>query len=100
MIQKPVKRWSIFCEICSYKQIVEGEKFETSLPQIKTTVKDQIKLKCPKCGRGITVRNIPGAYSNIIKEIEDKKRKEHAELEKKKRIEDGTPVQRETEFLG
>jgi hypothetical protein len=99
-MQKTNKRWIVFCEICSYKQIVEGEEFKVDLHQIKTTIKDQIKLKCPKCGRGITVRNLPGAYSSTIKEIEEKQKKEHAERERKKRIEDGTPVQRETEFLG
>ena len=122
---RKIKRWFLFCEPCSHKQIIE--KFEdTDLYEIpradvpggspkldpvkKKTVLSpstpQPKMfKCPQCGRGCACKNLPDVYEKVYKEIDDNKRKEREEEERRKRMEDGKPVERsaeeeETEFLG
>jgi len=119
-----VKRWFLFCEPCSYKQIITADKCESdTLVEIKTSpipggaprldpktkkgkdrpsIQRNKKFKCPQCGRGVTAKSLPPVYVNAFKEVDELKRKEHDELEKKKRIEDGKPVKHEKDpdFLG
>lgn len=126
MPKKPqaTKRWFVFCEPCSYKQIVAAEEpIPDNLTEIKTvsvpggspyidpeTKKTKTKpsqprlkmVKCPKCGRGVVVKKLPDVYANAYKAIDDEKLKREQEIEKQKRIEDGKPHKREKdeEFMG
>lgn len=126
MPKKPeiVKRWFIFCEPCSYKKILTvDDPSETDLVEIKTvgtpggspfidpetkkvkakpTVPRPKKFKCPKCGRGVAIKQLPEVYSKAYKAIDEDRKKRDEEFEKKKRIEDGKPIVRdkEEEFLG
>lgn len=116
MKSKETKRKIIFCEPCSYKEIIYGDDdldghsiLPTSPvpggspildPATKKTItksskKQMKKLKCPKCGRGVAVKNLPSAYVKAFKEVEDRERAKKEEEEKKKRIEDGMPPKRE-----
>lgn len=64
-------------------------------------VQQKPKVKCPKCGRGIAVKSLPDVYSKSYDEIDKKEQKAKEEYEKKKRIEDGTPIKyKPPEFLG
>ena len=62
----------------------------------KTKTKHQIlqnkKDKCPKCGRGVVVKQLQEAYSSTIKKIKQKDEEEKFEEDRKKRIEDGKPL--------
>jgi predicted transcriptional regulator len=126
MPKRQVERWYYYCEPCGYKKIVEGAKH--GLVEIKTSpiplgapkkptkhAKEDIKeepkqdaspkskpqntkVKCPKCGRGITAKQLVAAFQNAYEEAE-KRDKTQRELEdKKNRLLDGLPKKRRTEF--
>lgn len=119
---QPNKRQLIFCEICSFKKILESDNPEDfvlmkrsyipgSIPQfdpvtkkIKTSKdKKQTKMcKCPQCGRGATIKSLPDVYKKTFKELDDAERKRQQEIEKKKRFEDGKPHERKVDddFVG
>ena len=120
--QEPNKRYLIFCEPCSYKKIIESNDPEdlvlikrstipASSPKLdpatkKTKVskdKPNVKMcKCPRCGRGATIKSLPDVYKKTYKEIDDRKRKEQEIIEREKRLEDGKPHQRNVneDFIG
>jgi len=120
--QQPNKRYLVFCEICSFKKILESDKPEDfvmikrssipgSIPQFdpvtkKTNTskdKNQNKMcKCPQCGRGAIVKSLPDVYKNTFKKLEEEERKRQQEIEKKKRFEDGKPHERKVDddFIG
>lgn len=63
--------------------------------------KQNTKVKCPKCGRGVVVKKLPDVYSNSYDEIDRREQAAKEAQEKKKRIEDGTPPKlKPPEFLG
>ncbi len=109
----------IFCEPCSFKMILDGDDMPDNLVEIKTSpipggipfidaksgktktksnTKQSPKFKCPKCGRGVVVKELQSAYQNTIKQIKDREEKEKIESDRKKRIEDGTPIEKNTEL--
>lgn len=112
------KRFSLFCEPCGFRTtIADIDKVE--LIEIKTTyiqgklptlVQDKIvnkpnlnrprKFKCPKCGRGITIKELQGSLSKAIIEKEQNDEKQRLATDKKKRIEDGQPEVKQGEFFG
>lgn len=114
-----IKRWFMFCEPCSHKQIIE--KFENEelveikrshvpggsprLNKEKKKIEERPKqsqprmFKCPKCGRGCACKKLPDVYSKEFDRLDEKARKDKEDAEKKKRLEDGTPVVRK-EFEG
>lgn len=111
MIIKKNDRKMIFCEFCTYKLIVEPNatinlvEIKTSnipggIPEldektgkmkIKTMKSQNKKYKCPKCGRGVILKDIKGAYKKTFSSIEARKEKEKIEEDLKKRLEDGKP---------
>jgi hypothetical protein len=113
----------IFCEPCSFKMILDSDDMPDNLVEIKTSPipggipvfdaksgktkvksnhKQNKKFKCPKCGRGVVIKELQAAYTNTIKQIDEKQEKEKLENDRKKRIEDGMPIEKniDTEFLG
>ena len=113
----------IFCESCSFKIIIQDDMYLESFTDIKTSpipggipaldqdtgktkTKQQIlqnkKVKCPKCGRGVVVKQLQEAYSSTIKKIKQKDEEEKFEEDRKKRIEDGKPLLKniDSEYLG
>jgi predicted methyltransferase len=121
MKQEKTKRFLVFCEPCSYKKILNTDKPE-DMVQIKVspvpggapkldpktgktitrpTTNQCNKVKCPKCGRGVVLKPLPDVYSKSYDEIDKREQKAKEEIEKKKRIEDGTPIKyKPPEFLG
>lgn len=107
------KRYLIFCEPCSFKRIVESDNPDdivlikrSSIPgkainlDAKKKEKDpkiqkqSTMCKCPRCGRGATMKSLPDVYVKTFKELEKKTQKEEEEKAKKKRLEDGKPHER------
>jgi hypothetical protein len=118
-----VKRWFIFCEPCSFKKIVTGDKPGEGLVEIKTAsvpggapvldpttkktktkpdLKRPKKFKCPQCGRGVTAKKLPDVYEKAYKAIDEERIKREQEEEKRKRLEDGQPPKRkpDEDFMG
>ena len=106
----------LFCEPCAYKEIIKiediGEDFESvpdvpgGAPRLDPVTKKAVvqkatkrnkKKKCPKCGRGVFLKELPKAYDKAIQLEIEKEEKEHILSEKKKRIEDGKPLKRESD---
>ncbi len=105
------KRKMIFCEPCSFKKIIEpGE--DTGLVEIKTAaipggipeldpltnkVKNKPstpalkKFKCPRCGRGVILKDLQQAYAKTLKQIDDKKEQDRIAKDKEERLKDGVP---------
>lgn len=100
----------IFCEPCSFKMILPEGKIPDNLIQIKTaSIQSNIpnldsksgkivnkknkelskKVKCPKCGRAVVVKELQNSYASTIKKIKEQEAKEKANEDRKKRIEDG-----------
>lgn len=117
--RKPApKRKMIFCEPCSFKMIIEPDqtpdlieiktsKIPGKIPEIdpatgKTKVypekKQILKYKCPKCGRGVIVKELQAAYTKTYKQLDDKLEKERVDADRKKRLEDGKPPEKKTPF--
>jgi hypothetical protein len=118
----PTKRYMIYCEPCTFKKILETNKpedmtmIQTSpipggAPELdpvtrKTVVKPNkpapIKVKCPQCGRGVVLKELPEVYAKEYSAIDEKRDKERREKDKRQRIEDGRPIKREKDpdFLG
>jgi hypothetical protein len=106
----------IFCESCYFKKILNEEDLKNfteiksspiqfKIPESKSKKDIEFKnivkkIKCPKCGRGVVVKNLAGAYKKTIKEIEEKLEEEKQKIDKQKRIEDGKPQEkiRENDF--
>ena len=117
MKKEQKKRKILFCEPCGYKEIVEvediGDEYQ-EIPDVpggsptldpvtkkvvtKKGIRREKKKKCPKCGRGVFLKNLPAAYTKTIKSIEKREEKEKQESERLKRLEDGKPMVREKEF--
>ena len=120
--QQPNKRYLLFCEPCSFKKIIEtnnpddlvsikrssvpsgSPKLDPATKKTKVSkAKENTKMcKCPRCGRGAIIKNLPEVYKKTYKEIDDSKRKEQEAIERKKRLEDGKPHQRnvDEDFIG
>lgn len=115
------KRMMIFCEPCGHKQIIEPKanpedlteipstKIQAGIPQLegnKTVTKPFIErpkmYKCPKCGRGVRIKELLTPYAKALSEIDQKRELERLEADKLKRIEDGKPKEKPTDpvFLG
>lgn len=118
-MQTKIKRFMAFCEPCSFKRILSTNKPEdmilmkpTSPIQSNIPVLENGKtkkfadkpvrqnVKCPNCGRGIILRELPSVYEKSYEEIDKMQRDAKAAAEKKKRIEDGTPTKPNPDFLG
>ena len=105
----------IFCEPFSFKMIIEEDHLPESFFEIKTCpipggipkldekigrakkkppTNQKKKYKCPKCGRGVVVKELQGAYLKTIKQIEIKEEKIKTEEDRKKRLQDGLPMER------
>ena len=121
MNNSKVKRTMIFCEPCGYKSIIEPKqnpdelteivsaKIQAGIPQLegnKTVTKPFIErpkmYKCPKCGRGVRVKELLAPYAKAMSEIDQKKELDRLEADKLKRIEDGKPKEKPSDpvFLG
>lgn len=118
-MQTNSKKKLFFCEFCSFKMILEEENFSKELVEIKTssiqtnipklnekTGKIEIKpeknqnkkFKCPRCGRGVAIKELQGAYKKTLKDIEEKSEKQKQEVDKKQRIEDGKPLEKNSDY--
>jgi len=118
-----IKRWFVFCEPCSYKQIITAdEPLTDDLVEIKTSavprggpvvdpeskkvknapsINQPKRVKCPSCGRGVVVKKLPDVYANAYKAVDEEARRQQEAEEKKKRIEDGKPhIRTSEEFIG
>lgn len=122
-VQTNNTRRMIFCEICSYKRIIEPNENITDLAENKTS-KIQVKIpqldpvtgktikgtfvaqpkryKCPKCGRSAKVRELLKPYADALKAVDETILAQQREEEKKKRLEDGRPEEKkiDPDFLG
>jgi DNA-directed RNA polymerase subunit RPC12/RpoP len=118
----PTKRYMTYCEPCGFKRILETNKPEDMItiqtsaipggvPQLdpttnKTILKESkpgpIKVKCPKCGRGVVLKELPEVYAKQYTAIDERKAKERRAADKQQRIQDGKPIKREKDpdFLG
>lgn len=114
MTNQPKRRKMLYCEPCSYKQIIECEDeidlFEikssdiqrniprlnpaTKRPEEKPKFKQAKRYKCPKCGRGIVLKDLQGSYAMTYKQIDQRLEKERIEEDRRKRIEDGKPPEK------
>ena len=115
-----VKRFLLFCEPCSFKKIL-GTNTPEDMTPIKTSpvpggapkldpksgktlekksLNQHAKVKCPQCGRGVTIKPLPDVYSKSYDEIDKREQQAKEAAEKKKRIEDGTPPKLDLDFLG
>ncbi len=110
----------LFCEPCSYKQIIDDKADLTDMPtapvqkhipvldpKTNKTVPSKFepqkrKVKCPKCGRGVYLKSLPPSYTSVIKKRADEEEAKRLIEERKKRIEDGLPIQkpRDVDFTG
>lgn len=103
------KKFIVFCEPCSFKQIItSGEDVDlNSIPlskvpggapkidpvtkkttEVKSTSRNKA-FKCPKCGRGIVSKKLPEVYVKTIKDLEKKEEEKNDEQERQQRIRDG-----------
>ena len=113
------KRWFVHCDFCSYHRIFEEADFteiktspipggspklnpETKKAEARPPQTQSKKIKCPKCGRGTTVKKLPDVYSKAFKMIDEESQQRHAEAEREQRVKDGEPIKREKDpsFLG
>lgn len=105
------KRKMIFCEPCAYKQIIDPKEepdlvviptspIQQGIPQLdQATGKTKLrpakpqnkKYKCPKCGRGVVVKELLGAYSSLMKKLDDETERKKAEEDRLQRLKDGMP---------
>lgn len=104
-----------FCEFCSFKTILNEDELCKNFVEIKLSplqkkipnlelkkeekpkknFKNQTKkFKCPKCGRGVVVKDLQGAYIKTVKEIEIKQEKDKQKADRQQRIEDGKPPEK------
>jgi len=120
--RETVKRYLIFCEPCSFKKVVESDKPEDMVlikrspvpggsPRLDAATK-QIKgrpvqepktmCKCPQCGRGATLKDLPSVYKMTFEQLDEQARLREEELEKQRRLEDGRPHERrpDPDFIG
>lgn len=118
-----VKRWYLFCEPCSHKQIIQGNDPCHGLTQMKmspvpggsprydeqekkTVIKKTVPrlpyAKCPKCGRACVIKKLPDVYNDVFQSIDEDEKKKKEEAERLKRIEDGAPIKvdKDTKFIG
>lgn len=80
--------------------VSQNNQWKESVVNI-AVMQQKTKVKCPSCGRGVVVKSLPDVYSKSYDEIDKKMQKAKEEYEKKKRIEDGTPIKyNPPEFLG
>ena len=94
---------SLVFELNGQQKYLVSEKNVWKESVINLTVQPQCsKVKCPKCGRGVVIKNLPDVYSKSYDEIDLRVQKAKEEIEKKRRIEDGTPSKLEDipDFLG
>lgn len=120
------QRWFAFCEPCGFKKILDSADNNPVLdgltsvklsdipggaPELdpstnKTINKKNLKrlsqVKCPNCGRAITVKKLPDVYSKSFKDIDEREQAEKQQAEKQQRMADGQPLQRDKnpDFLG
>jgi hypothetical protein len=60
--------------------------------------KQNTRVKCPKCGRGVTAKALTKTYDEAYKKIDDRKKAEHDLKLKKERLLDGMPDKKRTAF--
>lgn len=117
------KRKMIFCEPCGFKAIYNNEasvdaievplaKIQKNIPVLdpktQKTIESQWQerkktiFKCPSCGRAVKLRDILPPYAKEYEQIDKRKELERLEIDKKKRIEDGKPLEKPAapELLG
>ena len=114
-----IKRWFMFCEPCGFRKIITADdpESEDDLTEVKrvnvpggaprldpvskkTVYRESLPttkmFKCLECGRGCICKKLPDVYVNAYKSIDEKAHKEKEAEEKNQRIEDGTPIKRES----
>lgn len=116
---KANKRTMIYCEPCAFKKIFEPDE-SINLVEIKRS-SVQLKgpklnpasgttnpagsmtktkmVKCPKCGRGVVVKELQSAYTKVYEEIDRREQKAREEADRIKRLEDGKPHERQNKDL-
>jgi hypothetical protein len=73
---------------------------KTGKIKIKSSTPQARKYKCPRCGRGASVKELQPAYANALKKIDEQKDQERIVSDRKQRLEDGKPIEKKTDFLG
>ena len=77
------------------KTRADGENRDMFAPKTRD---QRTKVKCPKCGRGITAKNLVGAFVKAYDEKEENEKSQKQLLEKKRRLLDGLPDKKRTAF--
>lgn len=114
MKPQETKRFLVFCEPCAYKKIVTEDELKT-LPTIKRAdiqghineldkqtrkiikkppIKKNMLTKCPKCGRGVIVKNLPPSYTSAFDQKDKVSKQTQEEEAWLARLKDGTPEKR------
>ena len=91
MKPKKTNRWLMYCEPCGYRRILEegikpidlveiptspipggAPKMDPATKKVKTSdSKDQKrKYKCPNCGRGVSLKDLPPVYQKALAQQE------------------------------
>ena len=105
----------LYCEPCSFRLILEPDELPKNLVEIKTssipsgipTIDSKTgkvqnkpsrgqskKYKCPRCGRGIVLKELQGAYCKAIDQLTEQQEKEKEQKDKQQRLEDGKPPEK------
>lgn len=59
------------------------------------------KYKCPKCGRGVRLKELLKPYAMALDKVDEEKEQQRLEADKKKRLADGLPDKKpDANFLG
>lgn len=111
-----IKRKMIFCEPCSFKMILEaGTEPEglvkiptapipggvpeldpkTGTTKVKAAIQQSPRYKCPKCGRGVVLKDLQQAYTKTFKQIDERAERQKLEADRQKRLEDGKPLSKD-----
>jgi hypothetical protein len=108
----------IFCEVCNYKTIFTADESPAGLTVLPSSniqlavprydkeqkktiataaLERQPMAKCPKCGRGVRIKELSSTYSKAFEAIDQQMERKHLEEDRQKRIEDGKPLEKKHE---
>lgn len=105
----------LHCDFCGFDKIIESDNIpakivlppvQKTLPKLDSEQKfvaptyfpKKILHKCSNCGRGVIEKSLPQPFQQLLKKIENQKEKTKQEEDRKKRIEDGKPLEKNKIF--
>lgn len=115
MAQQAPKKLMLYCEPCAYKRLIMPEEQISDLVEIPSVpipggapvlkpgetkakprpqAEQPKKYKCPKCGRGVRVKEMLAPYAKAVDQKLKVKEKEERDKARLQRIKDGQPPER------